>query len=248
MKTRRLLCLLFLIPLVLPRPAFPGDKTSVIATREPAQIDQSLDQLAPLDAAAKGLRIVVKRLEPIGINELDAEKIRHARELGFKNGTEGASLGKDAFPIYEVSLRDLRSFTADKDVNNLLVDTHQILFPIEVNGEVSASVTVRSAIKRTEGTEQVDQEELWRPTRWGLYNLITQLTTERKRLNNDTAGLKDFRLVSIPALNRNFLGYEDGTDIKLVSLVPQKHLEPFPAKQVFLDLVPEAKSVDGRPR
>ena len=250
MKTPHVLSIMFLIPLVIPSPAFPiQDTTHDKSARETNQNDPSLFQQSPQNAATKGLEIVVKRLKPIGIDELNIEKIQHAQDLGFTTGTESASLGKDEFPIYEVSLRDLRSFTADKEVNNLLVDTHQILFPIEVKGVVSSSVTVRSAIKRTDGIEQVDQGELWRPTRWGLSKLIAQLTIAKKdRLNENGSELRDFWLVSIPALNRNFLGYKDATGIKLVPLVPDKSLEPLPAKQALLDLVPEAKSVDGSPR
>ena len=58
-------------------------------------------------------------------------------------------------------------------------------------------------------------------------------------------------LVSIPSLNRNFLGYEDATDIKLVPLRSDrlfKKGEALSANEVFLRLVPEAMSVDDRPR
>jgi hypothetical protein len=251
MKIHHLLFAMLLIPLMLPSPAFPIQGTTHDKkTRKTNQNNPSLFQRSPQNAATRGVQIVVKRLEPIiGIGELNREKIRHAQDLGFKNGTEDASLGKDEFPIYEVSLRDLRSFTADKEVNNLIVDTHQILFPIEVKGVVSSSVTVRSAIKQTDGMEQVEQGELWRPTRWGLPKLIERLTSAKKdRLNENGSELSSFRLVSIPALNRNFLGYADATGIKLVPLVPDKSLKPLQAKQALLDLVPEAKSVDGSPR
>lgn len=239
---------------MIPSPAFPiQDTTHDKSPRETNQNDPSLFQQSPQNAATKGLEIVVKRLKPIGIDELNREKIQHAQELGFTTGTEGASLGKDdAFPIYEVSLKDLRSFTADKEVNSVLVDTHQILFPIEVKGVVSSSVTVRSTIKRMERTGQVDQGEFWQPTRWGLPKLIVQLTIAKKdRLNENGSGLSGFRLVSIPALNRNFLGYKDATGIKLVPLAADQLLEarkPWSAREIFLSLAPEAKRVDGSPR
>ena len=250
MKIHHLLSAILLIPLMLPSPAFPiQDTTHDKKTQKTNKNDPPSFQQTPQNAATRGLQILEKRLAAIGIDELDREKLQHAQELGFKNGTAGASLGKDVFPIYEVGLRDLRSFTADKEVNNLIVDTHQILFPIEVEGVVSSSVTVRSAIKQADGIEQVDQAELWRPTRWGLSKLIERLTSAKKdRLNENGSKLSGFRLVSIPALNRNFLGYEDATGIKLVPLVPDKSLKPLPAKQALLDLVPEAKSVDGSPR
>ncbi|MBK9306578.1 MAG: hypothetical protein IPM58_05690 [Nitrospira sp.] len=114
-----------------------------------------------------------------------------------------------------------------------------------------SSITVRPAITQVEGTEHFGQKQSWRPTRWGLPKLITRLTAKQKQLNNDPTRLKGFRLVSVPALNRHFLGYEDGADIKLAPLFSDhlfKEGELLLAKEAFLRLVHEAKIVDDRPR
>ncbi len=252
MKPCNLSFLMLLLALTLPNLAFPIEDTYAGKTTRKAVLnDQSLNQVTAVDAAAKGLQIVVNRLEPKGIIDLDKEIIQHAQELGFTTGTEGAMLRQDAFPIYEVSLKDLRAFTPEKEVNALLTDTHQLLFPIEVKNEVKSSVTVRPVANRREKIGQTDQKKEWHPARWGLPKLIKQLTTEQKRLNEKLPGLKGFRLVSIPALNRNFLGYEDNADLKLVPLASDR---PFTAgkslsiREVFLSLIHEAKSVSGSPR
>lgn len=252
MKMRHLPFLMLLLVLPLPNLAFPIEDSYLDKTTQKAlQNDHSLNQVASVNAAVRGLQIVVKRLEPKGIIDLDKEIVQHAQELGFTTGTEGARLRQDAFPIYEVGLKDLRDFTPEKGANNLLTDTHQLLFPVEVKSEVKSSVTVRSTTNQTQGIGQTDRTKEWRPTRWGLPKLIVHLTTEQKRLNERLPGLKGFRLVSIPSLNRNFLGYEDNADLKLVPLVSD-HLftagKPLSTREVFLSLIPEAKSVDGSPR
>lgn len=252
MNTRHLLYFMFLLLVMPPSQALPiVDKTPESATKQDLQHDQSLYPLAPEDAAANGLKIVLKGLQPRAIPDLDIEREKHAQELGFTTGTAGAKLRQDAFPIYEVRLKDLQGFTPDKDASKLLVNTHQLLFPIEVKNEVRSSVTVRSTINRTKGIEQADQKASWHPTRWGLPKLIVQLTTEQKRLKEKASDLNDFRLVFIPALNRNFLSYKDNADLQLVPLVSDPPLmvgEPLSAKDVFLRLIPEAKSVGDRPR
>lgn len=252
MKAHQLPLLMFTIPILFPSPAFSGkDYSQGVTKQDPAQINQFLDQPAPLDAAATGLQIIVERLKPLGILELDKEKVQHAKKIGFEAGTDGASVRQDPFPISEVSLRKLRDFTSDHEIISLLIDTHHVLFPIEVKNEVRSSITVRAVVTQGEGTEHLGQKQIWHPTGWGLPKLITRLTAKRKQLHNDTPGLKGFRLVSIPALNRHFLGYEDGTDFKLAPLFSDdlfKEEKPLLAKEAFLRLVHEAKIVDDRPR
>ncbi|CUS37105.1 exported hypothetical protein [Candidatus Nitrospira nitrosa] len=253
MKTHHFLCFIVCISVMHPSQALPiVNKTPETAAQENPQHDQSVYPLAPEDAAANGLKSLLKRLEPKTIPDFDQEREKHAQELGFTTGTAGAKLRQDAFPIYEVRLEDIQNFTPNKDAKKLLVRTPQLLFPIEVQNEVRSSITVRSTINQPRGIEQTaDQETRWRPTRWGLPKLIARLTTERKRLDDKISRLKGFRLVSIPALNRNFLGYEDNADLKLVPLVSD-HLftagKPLSTREVFLSLIPEAKSVDGSPR
>lgn len=261
MKTRHLS---FLIFIALPSLVLPiGDRTDSEAAQDCQTIDRAKELIGQSDSKAlqksvesalpalkEGLERISQLLITKGIPQGDVEMFKkHVRELGFEPDKEidmqkAEEFLKRAFPIFEVSLNDLRDFAPGKEANKLLSDTCQLLIPIEVDKEVRTSVTIRF-IPGTQGEGDKKENGVgWRLTRWGLPKLIGQLT---EKLPPKTRGI----LVSIPALNRNFLGYKDETDIKLVPLVPDRLFEkgtPLSAKEVFLRLVPEAESVDDGPR
>lgn len=193
------------------------------------------------DTAESGLkRTVIPLLESKTFGD-------HAKELGFDTGIKDAKVRKTPFPMFEVGLNDLRNFALGKEVNNLLSFTHQLLFPVEVDNQVKSSVTIRFVHDTPGETEQKEKETGWRLTRWGLPNLIRQLTKEHDRLKTQKPGF----LVSIPALNRTFLGYEDNTVIKLIPLTNDylfKAGKSYLAQDVFEWLSAEAESVDDSPR
>ncbi|MBK9306577.1 MAG: hypothetical protein IPM58_05685 [Nitrospira sp.] len=98
MKAHHLPFLMCVISILSPGPAFSGkDHTQEVTKQNPVKTNQSLDQPAPLDAAATGLRVIAERLKPLGIAELDKEKIQHAKELGFNEGADDASVRQDSF-------------------------------------------------------------------------------------------------------------------------------------------------------
>ena len=266
MKTRCLLFLLLLILITLP------SLISLIVTSEAAgETDQSkniedpeeynrLVQIAediltrlhkkPLQnregvsqAVTKGLTI---------LQELLKTDKKHAQDLGFliDKGTieeilKGAKLR--AYPVFEIHLNDLRAFSPESDVKQLLIYTDQILFSIGVDKEAQTSLTIRFTHNEQDGTEQKRGTITWRPTRWGRPNLIRQITNAQDKLATQNPDLKPGFLVSIPSLNKNFLGYKEKTDIKLVPL-SNDHLltkgESYLAEDVFTWLSAEAKSVD----
>jgi hypothetical protein len=253
----------FLIPPSLPSPAFSmGDRTNGEGAHNCQAVhEQLIGNLANMEGAQrvsleKGLQIISQLLIKIP-KEGNREMFeKHAQQLGFKlddqiDISRAAEFLRNAFPIFEVSLKNLRDFAAGKDVNSLLFDTCQRLIPIQVDKEVKSSVTIR-LVPGTQGeVGQKEKEAGWRPTRWGLPRLTDQLTRTQKRLQAKNPGLQGFRLVSIPSLNRNFLGYEEDTDLKFVPLVPDrlfKNEEPLSANEVFLSLSQEAQKVDDLPR
>jgi hypothetical protein len=181
------------------------------------------------------------------VSSLLAKDLAHAQELGFGTDPKGAKISPNVPPflIFHVSLRDLRDFTPDKESSDLLAFTNQLLFRVEINNKVTSSLTLR--LLGAEKQDHKNKELGLRVTRWGQPKLVDQLDKLTKKLPPNT----EVALVAIPSLNRNFLGYHDGTDLKLVALFSDQIFEagkPLSANKVFLILVQEARDVDGSPR
>ena len=201
-------------------------------------------------AVAKGFSIILPKLLK--------DDNKHAEELGFRtdkdtieNILQNANLGDYAFPVFEIHRNDLRTFSPGTDAKQLLFYTNQLLWPIEAgNKRVQSSLTIRFISNEQGGIEQKTAKTTWSPTRWGQRNLINQLATEQEKLDKQKKDFKGF-LVTIPSLNRNFLGYMDNTAIKFVPLVTDrlfKKGESLSAEYVFEMLSDEANSVDDSPR
>lgn len=191
----------------------------------------------------------------------------HIQDLGFTFGSDteisdiekflkfleaAVALDENPFPVYEVSLDKLRAFAPGENIENLLENTGQLLYPIKVDQEVKSSMTLRCVRDRQTGVGQKKNETCWRLTRVGLPNLIRQLSKVQHNLTTQKPGLQqDFRLVSIPALNRNFLYYKENAVIRLIPLAEDHHFtvgEPYLAQDVFKWLSKEAKNMDDSPR
>lgn len=206
------------------------------------------------DAAFTSLKTMLLQL--VKADTLDE---KHAKDLGLEPNDLVAltsSIGNrqilsDAIRIFHIRLKDLRNFASGQTERNLLIDTHQVLFPVNTGNDEKLSVVVRSATHAKETSEHQVQRISWRATKWGLPNLTRRLTTQQKCLKDRSPNSKEFSLVSIPSLNRNFLGYKDNGVIKLLPLVADQGCEPGEprsAKEVFLGLVKEAESVGDSPR
>jgi hypothetical protein len=208
---------------------------------------------AAQQAIATGLTILPKLL---------TRDRRHAQELGFQVGKDTKDTIEDiikkginpldyAFPIFEIHLNDLRSFTPGKDVKQLLFYKNQLLLPIGVDNDVhkqfQSSLTIQLTLDEPGENEQKRVGITWRPIRWGQPNLIRLLTNAQDQLTTQKRGF----LVSIPSLNRNFLGYKEGTAIKFVPLVTDRLFnkeESLSAEDAFGRLSAEAINVDDTPR
>lgn len=262
MKTYGFSFLIFMIVAGLPNFAFPNEKISHAQT---IQVDESLRkaeelirrlspgvQINALQSIEIALFTAQKGLDGTIVPLLKAKmgpgtgKESHAKELGFDTDIDRAVVRQTAFPIFEVSLNDLRHFAPDTQVTNLLTYTYQLLFPVEVDERVKSSITVRFVPDTSdEGEmEKTEKQTGWRLARWGLPNLIRKLTAQLP------SGQQGFLLV-IPALNRYFLGYTDNSDLKLIPLAsdrPFQEGKSWSTKEVFLRLASEAENVDDRPR
>ena len=270
MKTRCLLFLLLFLFITLPGPII-----LVVTSEAASETDQSKNKKDPeqlLQIAEdvftrlnKGslpnrgdAQLAIARGFDI-LRELLKTDEKHAQELlglliagkdtnAIEDIINGAQLRAYAFPIFEIHLNDLRAFSSGSDVEQLLFYTDQLLFSIGVDKEAQTSFTIRFTHNEPDGTEPKGGTITWRPTRWGRPNLIRQITDAQDKLATQKPGF----LVSIPSLNRNFLGYKDNTVIKLVPLAKDHSLkagESYLAKDVFAWLSVEAKSVDdGSPR
>ena len=196
-------------------------------------------------AAKEGVQILLQllkddpsRAEELGFTDTSFLKVEDSAEL---------LIFAHTFRLYTVSLNDLHAYVPNTHEENLLSDTQQLLISIEVNKQVMSSMTIRFVRDGQGGVEQKGRGASWRPTQWGSPNLIQQLAAKLRKLAPQRPGF----LVSIPSLNRKFLGYKDDTVIKLVPLATDYLFtegKPYPAQIIFERLSEEAKRADDSPR
>lgn len=201
-------------------------------------------------AAESGLRTLQKLLTG------KDRQIQEFNELGF--GTDKAIIEDipNAFPIFEISLNDLRTFSPGTDAKQVLIYTKQLLLPLSVDKQVQSSITIRLTRNKPDEPGQNGEAFAWRPTRWGQPNLTRQLIKAQSLLQAQTPNLKLGFLVSVPSLARNFLGYKDNTGIKFIPLFTNQLIrdplfkdgESLSAEDAIKRLSYEARNVDERPR
>ena len=270
MKTRHPSFLFFMILMALPcKVLLIGARTNGEAAQNGQTLPITKTQITPSGpendnppVPSTVLRLLEKRMRGIARKLMTQEGgPEHIQDLGFPIGSSpniesllaAITLDENPFPIYEVGLNKLRAFVPGTNIENLLVNTGQLLYPIKVEQAVKSSMTLRCVRDKQTSAEQKEQEETcWRLTRVGLPNLISRLTTAQYKLSIQKPGLQqDFCLVSIPAFNRNFLGYKENAVIRLVSLAKDHHFtegESYLAQDVFNWLSKEAKNMDDSPR
>lgn len=165
--------------------------------------------------------------------------VNHARQLGFRATDEVANVGPGApLRVYRVGLKGrddrkgLKDFRPGSDPVELLVDTHRVIYPLELQGtkEVRSSVTVTESKK----------DKSWHVARRGSPNRIRKLELLRK--TRPSANM----VVEIPALNLRFLGERKAGILMLVSIADRPKFElkagqELPAHELFLRLKPEAE-------
>lgn len=232
-----------------------------IAKKVLDQLDQPGDKKLELKNVA-GARTAVDRGFQI-LLQLLKDKPEQAPELGFPlkqelkiEDLEGLIMEAkkaliNAFPVFEIHLDALQSYSPGANTEHLLVFTNQLLLPISAETQrARSSLTIRLTLNKQDKVENSYPEITWIPTRWGQKNLIRTLTEEQ---NVAPATRKPGFLVSIPSLNRNFLGYKENKTVKFVPLADDQLLnlkkgESLLAEKVLEKIAEEARSVDERPR
>lgn len=206
------------------------------------------------NAVDRGLQVFLRLLK---------DKPEQASDLGFtlkqKPKTEdledtiaeAKQALNNAFPVFEIHLDTLQGYSPATSTERLLLFTNQLLLPISAEKHgAKSSLTIRLTLNKQEKGKNNRPEITWTPTRWGQKNLIRILTAEQ---DMDPVTRKPGFLVSIPSLNRNFLGYKESKTIKFVPLDDDRLLdlkrgESLLAEKVLEKLATEARRVDERPR
>lgn len=152
----------------------------------------------PQTAANLGL----KDLQKIGLSPDQAHEA-YATALGFSSAAETlkAQLGI-GLRTYDVVPSSLQRFHKEDDPVTLLLDLHEIVFPVLVQGEPRSSLTI-AELERGKG---------WRVLKKGRTALI--------RLIEEYRTSADDNLVVISSLGLQFLGKRSPTDQEELVLVP----------------------------
>ncbi len=181
----------------------------------------------PKMAAEYGL----DELKKIGLLSGPKQEI-YAKSLGFLSAKETliAKLGV-GIRTYDVPLDQLKKFQGDHDPVALLIDIHEIIFPLLVEKQPRSSLTI-SELRPGKG---------WIVGKEGRSALIHLI--ESHRTSNDD------NLIQIPALGLRFLGKRNnvyGNELVLTPLVDRSELEiqagqAVLARDLFLELRKKVK-------
>lgn len=161
---------------------------------------------------------------------------RNFKRFGFDNPNQikQATLG---YPIrrFGVRLMELRQYKSSTPGQKLLHDTHEILFPVEVQKETRSSLTIVGA-----GTN-------WEPAVFGGANYVRLISAARAKLAaKESQPLEAYIEVVILPLHVTFLGRESEGRLMLTPVIsnPRYGLEtgrPVNAEAAFTQLVPFAQ-------
>lgn len=158
------------------------------------------------------------------------------QDLGFKSLDElnRMELGIP-IPVYFINLEDLRQFVADSDPNDLIKQPKEILYPIEIEGEIRCSLAL----------SQRDGE--WQTESFGRPKLSRAVIRMREQhASNSAYEIPDYFALEIPAMYLIFVGHHEGDEVMLTHVHEHKDLnftagETEPARDVFAKLAKTAK-------
>lgn len=176
------------------------------------------------EQAAQAALDEFRKLSPAK-NDADDE---FAKDLGFASAKEAASaqLGSP-LRIWQVPVGRLKDFQSNTDPNRILEDSHSVIFPLLVNGEVRSSLTVS------------EDKRGWRVAAKGSPKTIRKIQRQKPSESN-------FLVMVIP-LRSQFIGDRKAGEIMLTPIEEAPHMSDLkvgrerPAQQVFADLAPFAK-------
>jgi len=159
---------------------------------------------------------------------------RTYRGLGFAapEDVRRAQLGQP-LAIFRVQLDALRNYKADQNPENIVINAHRSLYPVEVDKDVASSLYVT---QRNDG---------WRATDFGNAAVARAVTRYR-------TSPSDF-VLWIPALKVYFVARKSTTGLALTPVIddPRFGLKAgvaLPANRAFVLLQPQARGYNGLPQ
>jgi len=131
------------------------------------------------------------------------------RNRGFQSPDEVASASPGTpLPVYQVAMNELAAFKSDRDPRAILVDRHEVVYPIMLDGEARTVMVVRQ-----QAAGQWVVEEI------GHIYLAQVAHKHRSLLSKQHHVAEDnFYLVRIPELGYDFLASEERGSILLTAL------------------------------
>jgi hypothetical protein len=189
---------------------------------------------SPDEVARKGLEDV-RRLEPkpTKSEKVKTEDDEYAKALGFTSAQEAgrATLGLP-FTVFMSRLSSLKHFSFGSDLEGFMVNTHNLIYPLLVDGKPKSSLTVTMDRK----------SHRWRTTEWGSPKLTELL--EGARGMQPRSSLVVLISPQNP-LGLRFIGERKAGELLLTPIadIPKLGLtakQQRPAREIFLSLVPMA--------
>src|SRR5262249_27124833 len=174
--------------------------------------------------ALDGLRQVASK------DAMDPNVATYAKLLGFSSAEEmTAAIPGSPIRIYSVDAKGLRKFAEDGNLQTLLVDTRQVIYPLLIKGQARSSLTVAEL-----------EPQSWRVTIKGL-KPVDVIEPYRRSSSNF--------LVTIGFLNLHFLGDQKSGQFILIPIsdinIPGLDLRPgidLPAESIFRQLALNIKT------
>jgi len=162
---------------------------------------------------------------------------RTAKLMGFGSlkDFDRAKLGSP-MPIASVPFAKLKNYVPSDDPQPLLVDTHQQLYPILVDGKWRSSIILAF------------DKETWKPVSYGGANLVKVLSD----LIAKETGKGPFSIVEIHSFDLYFLAFDRSHELILISAQNDstyglKLGSVEPARQVFSSLASQLQLLRGKP-
>lgn len=162
------------------------------------------------------------------------------KKLGFESAEEADRARLEApMRILMVRLDQLREYRPGTKISEMLEDTHEVRYPISVDGQVRTSVVMH----QIEGKWQV--AKFGRPA-------LTQAVTAVVRKHVARTPAEGLFEVKIPALNLYFVGWEAESSLMLTATMDDsrfdlKQGEELDAKQLFTRIAPYARELKTGP-
>lgn len=164
------------------------------------------------------------------------------KSLGFDTAgqVKEAALG-DPIAEYMVRLDELKAFTSGTDPVSLLRPTGRVTYPVRVGGTTRSGMTVAR------------RGDAWATEGFGgatYVKLLDEIRSQSARASGRNNA--EFFEVRVPSLNTTFIGFSDGSGLRLVPILsnPRYGLvrgEPKSARDVFQALATAAREHNDLP-